>query len=121
MSERQRITMAEARAQALGVMADADRAIAEERNAEYRASPQAEIDRLEAELARVTAERDRLIERWPCDGRDDCGSSIEWMCLKGCEPFYEAWVAGKSREFATKTEAVRYTAGLDGPKGEDHG
>lgn len=76
-----------------------------------------EIDRLRADLARVTAERDKMIERWPDDsGEYDSIESFEYD--DGPGKGYEAKSPYKGvprviREFTDKTAAVRFAAGLD--------
>ncbi|MDE2100513.1 MAG: hypothetical protein KGL39_24935, partial [Patescibacteria group bacterium] len=74
------------------------------------------IDRLAAELARVTAERDKLIERWP----NTVGKSVEegyidglWRVYGGTDENGDVIVLGV---FQTRTEAVWFAAGLDEPK-----
>lgn len=75
----------------------------------------ADNDALATDLARVTAERDRLIERWP-DGIN--ANHVGWSFGRG-------WIAncgdgtGLQLEYREdRTEAVRFAAGLHPePKG----
>lgn len=98
----------------------------EERDRQYESHGFAEMDRLQAELAEVTAERDRLreerdalIERWP-DDQDDSYRPIESY---ECEETYQiAWEAVSPHKpesttrqietFSDRTAAVRFAAGL---------
>lgn len=59
-----------------------------------------------ADLARVTAERDRLIERWGTGNAPvKSDDSEEWWVANGDDP--------RGKWFPTRTPAVRFAAGLD--------
>lgn len=71
-----------------------------------------EIDALREQLAKVTAERDRLIERWP-DGTFG-GVKVEkhwdlWAVTSSDGPMSFSTAI----RLSTKAEAVRFAAGLD--------
>lgn len=69
---------------------------------------------IKAALARVTAERDRLIEAWPCRDKDTVYRDLNgkwavsrgWSTFANCDPCYD-----------TREAAVRAAAGLDAGEG----
>ena len=65
------------------------------------------IERLEADLARVTAERDRLIERWPCDRVNLSDDELGYFAVSMTTG------NGKAFNYNSRTAAVRFAAGLD--------
>jgi hypothetical protein len=70
---------------------------------------------IKAALARVTAERDKLIEAWPEHGIDIEPQPLVWHDPDGTMP--HAWAHGTERSWRwrhdTKAAAVRAAAGLD--------
>jgi hypothetical protein len=73
----------------------------------------------QAELRRVTAERDRLIEAWPEYGdRDDPRAIIYYPRIPGdpCRDKPDEWW-WDDREFPSREAAVRAAAGLDAKEG----